>query len=1044
MNRETVEHAKEQADSAPLVKPKVNRRKKTRRTLFSWFLVLAIVIGVTSVIVICTVLLREEVKSSRYQAQVLSDVVKSIKSNTVRRSSSRIRFPKEGPYDNRLGYTHLSEIVKRLTTSGYVITRQAQISAQQAWLIDHGIFALYNEKFQAGLDLLGRDGGVLHRVRYPTQVYHDFFEIPDPVVQALLFIEDRHVLTKDEPFHNPAIEWDRFTKAILDVFISKFYPNYDVHGGSTLATQTEKFRHSREGRTQGVKDKILQMATASMRSYLAGPSNLEQRRKIVLGYINSVPLAAIRGFGEVNGLGDGMWAYYGQDFIKMNTLLSDNFETMKPAEKDEYAIVYRRVLSLFLAHRRPSDYLGGRTEVLDKQIKKYIPILMAEGRISPALAEHLKKTEGAVRRSIPKNISNPFLDNKTSYTLRAQLLKLLGVPSLYDLDRFDLQATSTVALAVQEEVMNVLQSLKNTEFVKKAGLYGHHMFTPSNDLKKMISSVTLYEKTPTGNLLRVQADNFDQPLNISEGVKLDLGSTSKLRTLITYLQVIERIYFELKDLDIKELKLRVKKDSDPLTQWMVTYLINPKSDKNITAVLNSAMERKYSASPGESFFTAGGLHTFHNFNKTFNGSIVNAKMALRHSINLPFIRMMRDLVRYFSQFVGTAGVSSKAILGMSEESRLRYLKQFADTEGKKFLGGFYKRYKAKLPEEITEELLKGTKRVENRLGILAWEVALPKDFKSFNEVYEKVLGPKRPLTEEKSRDMYDRLLPYADILADRAYVAGIHPLELWVSAFLYNHTNATLKDAIKASDVARQDSYRWLFKTRHKGAQDKRIRIIVESEAFQFIHREWKKVGYPHSSLVPSYASALGVSADTPDALAKLVGILLNDGMVRPYYRMSQLHFAVDTPYETLFQMSPKGGKQVVSKEICDIVRAAMLDVTQAGTAVRIKDGLSDGENRYLFGGKTGTGDHRQTTHRRGGGTVSEVKNRSANFTFYLGENFFGTITLFVPGSDAAKFSFTSSLAVQIMKQLEPALAPMLRRGRKDAMLRAGGLEIAE
>jgi hypothetical protein len=34
----------------------------------------------------------------------------------------------------------------------------------------------------------------------------------------------------------------------------------------------------------------------------------------VLDYLNTVPLSAKPGYGEVNGLGDGMWVWYGRDF----------------------------------------------------------------------------------------------------------------------------------------------------------------------------------------------------------------------------------------------------------------------------------------------------------------------------------------------------------------------------------------------------------------------------------------------------------------------------------------------------------------------------------------------------------------------------------------------------------------------------------------------------------------------------------------------------------------------------------------------------------
>ena len=48
----------------------------------------------------------------------------------------------------------------------------------------------------------------------------------------------------------------------------------------------------------------------------------QRRREIVLSYLNTVPLSAKPGFGEVNGLGDGLWAWYGRDFDEVNRLLA--------------------------------------------------------------------------------------------------------------------------------------------------------------------------------------------------------------------------------------------------------------------------------------------------------------------------------------------------------------------------------------------------------------------------------------------------------------------------------------------------------------------------------------------------------------------------------------------------------------------------------------------------------------------------------------------------------------------------------------------------
>ena len=52
--------------------------------------------------------------------------------------------------------------------------------------------------------------------------------------------------------------------------------------------------------------------------------------------------------------------------------------------------------------------------------------------------------------------------------------------------------------------------------------------------------------------------------------------------------------------------------------------------------------------------------------------------------------------------------------------------------------------------------------------------------------------------------------------------------------------------------------------------------------------------------------------------------------------------------------------------------------------------------------------------------------NRAATFAFYIGDRFYGVATAFVPGAKAARYDFTSALPVQIVKELQPALVPMI------------------
>jgi membrane peptidoglycan carboxypeptidase len=113
-------------------------------------------------------------------------------------------------------------------------------------------------------------------------------------VNTLLFIENRQVLDERHPNYNPAVEWDRFGKALLDLAYSRMAPEHPVSGGSTLATQLEKMRHSPGGRTAGTAEKLRQISSASLRAYLNGERTLEARKRIIRDYINSMPLSTFR------------------------------------------------------------------------------------------------------------------------------------------------------------------------------------------------------------------------------------------------------------------------------------------------------------------------------------------------------------------------------------------------------------------------------------------------------------------------------------------------------------------------------------------------------------------------------------------------------------------------------------------------------------------------------------------------------------------------------------------------------------------------------
>jgi membrane peptidoglycan carboxypeptidase len=305
-----------------------------------------------------SVLVQREVKTGDLEARYLSSLAKDLSFEVGPGPSPAMRFPTSGPYDIRLGYASLPDFIQRLLVDGFSITAQARPSPTLIRLVDFGLFATYREKIQAGLTLIDRDNAVMFSALDPTQVYPDFQSIPPLVLRSLLFIENRELLAEQYPRRNPAVEWDRLGRAVLEQLAHALGSRSHVSGGSTLATQLEKYRHSSEGRTLSVLEKARQMASAAVRAYLNGPETLEARQGIAVAYLNSMPLSAAPGYGEIHGLADGLRIWHQADFDRVNRLLRSSPTAQGGGVPQDYAVAYRQVLSLLLAQRRPAFYLG--------------------------------------------------------------------------------------------------------------------------------------------------------------------------------------------------------------------------------------------------------------------------------------------------------------------------------------------------------------------------------------------------------------------------------------------------------------------------------------------------------------------------------------------------------------------------------------------------------------------------------------------------------------------------------------------------------------
>ncbi len=980
--------------------------RRDRASLWTWVVLLLVLTAAA------------ELHGSWLQSSLASWIGGQLAYELLPGSSPTIRYPTAGPYDRRLGYTELPAKIARLEQAGFSVVAQARLSPTLVSLTEWGFPPIYAEKDHAGMRIVDRHGVTLRESRHPQRVFPGFTSVPARIVDTLLFIENRELLEPGPARRNPAIEWDRLAKALsVRAFMRGRAGN--APGGSTLATQIEKYRHSSQGRTLSNFDKLRQIGSATLRAYLDGPNTTSARHSIVLAYLNSVPLAAAPGFGEVNGLGDGLHVWYGADLNEVVRLLSG------PSLDDEIvarARAYKQVLSLFVAERRPSHYLLVDREALHDLTDVYLGLLHSAGIIDSFLMDAALAVQLEFQKRPAAFERASFVETKAIDAVRLELLGLVDESRFYDLDRLDLVVRTTLDGEIQQQVIEALRALGDAAVAEQAGLV-HPRMLERGDPSQLVYSLLLFERTPHGNALRVLADTLDRPFNVNEGMKLDLGSTAKLRTLVHYLEIVADLHDQYAGRTPREFYSEKAHPEDRIRRFVLDRM-RAHPDLSLASMLDAALERRYSADPRESFFTGGGVRRFSNHDPRHDGRSFSLRESLVHSVNLSFIRLMRDIEAHL--IFGPSGFAARLESDPEDPWRDEYLMRFVDAESRVFVERFYAKHRERSPEDRRQTLVAARPATPRRLAALFRSLQPDSDLAALRDfLQEHGVG----VSEARLERLYAQLGPEKLALRDRAHLARVHPLELWLVGFLGEHPGSTLSQAIEASAEAQGEAYAWLFRTSRRDAQNRRIRAVLEREVFEEIHREWARVGYPFRSLVPSLATAVGVSADRPAALAELMGIVQNGGRRLPDRRIETLRFAPGTPYETVLEPSLDRGEAVLRPEVADAVRQVLLEVVESGTARRLRGAFgSANETATAIGGKTGTGDSRHKEFAPDGRLLtSRVLSRTASFAFLLGDRHFGVITAYVDGPRAEDYVFTSSLPLQVLRYLDPTLTPLLR-----------------
>jgi membrane peptidoglycan carboxypeptidase len=951
-----------------------------------------------------------EARTSAIQSFVLSHWAGSLSYAVMPGPSGHIAFPESGPFDERRGYSRIPEFAGRLEAHGYRVTEQARQSPDMMWLVRRGIAPPYREPAAAGLVIRDRAGTPLHDARPLRVQFRNFEEVPPLLVSTLLFIENRELASLTAERANPAVDWRRLVKAGALYAGSKLGMPVRLEGGSTLATQMEKYRHSAHGRTASPLDKLRQMTAASLKAYRDGPDTRAERRQIVVDYLNTMPLAAAPGHGEIYGLGEGLQAWFGMDLDAVARALA------APGAGREKARAFKHALALLYAVRAPTYYLVEHRGALEERVRVYGDLLLGAGVIDRDLHRQMRAVPLAfAARAAAREAA--FAERRAARAVREELRRLLGLRGYYELDRLHLEAETTVDGGVQAAATRLFRDLARPEFVRAQGLAGEHLLS-AGDPRRVGYSLLLFERTPGGNVLRVQADNLDRPFDINSGMKLELGSTAKLRTLAHYLEIVAELHGELAGLPPAALARRAAAARDPLTRWAAeTLRLEP--DLTLAGLLDRALERTYAASPNEVFFTGGGVHAFENFHREDDGRVLTVRDGFVRSVNLVYIRLMRDLVRYHE---ARLGYDARAVLSDPEHpERRRLLREIAGEEARHSLWRAYRDYRGLAPDGALRRLLKDRAGSPRHLAIVfsAWHPG------AGPEALHRWLSARLPGTSAEEAERLHRAYGNPRLtIADYGHLLGRHPLEVWTAGELIRHPGLTWEGLLGRSEEARRAASAWLFQTRHRAAQDLRLRARIERDAFARMTPSWRRLGFPFEQLVPSLATAIGSSSDRPAALAELMGIIVNDGMRRPTRVIERLRFAPDTPYHTVFEAEQGPGERVMPAPVARALREVLAQVVEEGTGRRLRGAFrAAGDVPVEVGGKTGSGDNRFETFARGGRRLaSRAVSRTGAFVFYIGDRYFGVVTASVEGAGAASYGFTSALPVSVLRLLAPEI----------------------
>lgn len=126
-----------------------DRQEKKRGSSLKWILLGMLLLGIGAAIAAVVY----ETQTSKYQAREISRYAATLTYDLKPGPSETVIYPKKGPFDTRLGYARLPQMLDRVQARGMTVEYQTKFSPALADYVSQGFFTPYPEKTQAGLSV---------------------------------------------------------------------------------------------------------------------------------------------------------------------------------------------------------------------------------------------------------------------------------------------------------------------------------------------------------------------------------------------------------------------------------------------------------------------------------------------------------------------------------------------------------------------------------------------------------------------------------------------------------------------------------------------------------------------------------------------------------------------------------------------------------------------------------------------------------------------------------------------------------------------------